>query len=183
MVIPLACVAGFILLICAIVFGCILIKKCQKEREKAQRDKLNQAQAEKNKLQQQQKEEASRLEKLQKEQEKNMQNQLYMNQTNYTNNTQYQPGNNQFIMPGTAVQPTYQVVNPYAGNHNYSPVPVVYDPSTYGVQYDQNTQIQAPQQTPKQVEYNGNNPNVTHGQLNPNQVHPFSSDDSKTKVT
>lgn len=71
-----------------------------------------------------------------------MENQLYMNQTNYSNNTHYQPANNQFIMPGTAVQPTYQIVNPYAGNHNYSPVPVVYDPSSYGVQYDQNTNFQ-----------------------------------------
>ena len=47
----------------------------------------------------------------------------------------YQP-NNQFVMPGVAVQPNYINVNPYAGNHNYQPVPVVYDPAMYGVQYE-----------------------------------------------
>ena len=87
-------------------------------------------------LELQQREEASNLEKLQMKHEENMRNQLYMNQTDYTVENQPQQPQNQFIMPGAAVQPTYQVVNPFAGNHNYQPVPVVYDPSIYGVQYD-----------------------------------------------
>ena len=120
-------------------------------------EKLNRDREEKKLLQQKQSEEASRLETLQKQQEKNMHNQLYTNQTNYSNNTEFQPSNNQFIMPGTAVQPTYQIVNPYAGNHNYSPVPVVYDPSSYGVQYDSNTNFQITQGNPESVGHNRHN--------------------------
>ena len=76
------------------------------------------------------------------EQEEAMKNKLYMNQTDYTVDGQSQQPQNQFIMPGTAVQPTYQVINPFAGNHNYQPVPVVYEPSIYGVQYDNAIPVQ-----------------------------------------
>eukprot|EP00344_Euplotes_crassus_P005677 CAMPEP_0197017542 /NCGR_PEP_ID=MMETSP1380-20130617/79603_1 /TAXON_ID=5936 /ORGANISM="Euplotes crassus, Strain CT5" /LENGTH=138 /DNA_ID=CAMNT_0042444659 /DNA_START=419 /DNA_END=835 /DNA_ORIENTATION=- len=88
-------------------------------------------------LDKKQKEEASKLEKLQKRQEELKENQLFIDQTDYSVNPQPQA---QFVMPGTAVQPTYQVVNPYAGNHNYQPVPVFYDPAAYGVKYDENWQ-------------------------------------------
>ena len=104
-----------------------------KERINANRAKAIREKAEAEKKQ---KEQASHLEKLQREQEEQMNNQLYQNQTNYSVNPAPIAPQNQFVMPGTAVQPTYQSVNPYAGNHNYQAVPVIYDPSQYGIQYD-----------------------------------------------
>jgi hypothetical protein len=91
-------------------------------------------------LKKKQEEEASRLEQLQREQEERMAQQMYTPTTNYY-------GQPQFVMPGVAVQPNYQIVSPYAGNHNYQAVPVMYDPTMYGIEYEKApTGIQNPAQ-------------------------------------
>ncbi|CAI2377451.1 unnamed protein product [Moneuplotes crassus] len=136
-IIPIVCVVGFFVLIFAIVMIAHCIKAAEKRQKEQLAEKRRMEKIRKDEMEKRQKEEASRLEKLQKEQEEQMKNQLFMNQTDYSANPQPQA---QFVMPGTAVQPTYQVVNPYAGNHNYQPVPVFYDPAAYGVQYDENWQ-------------------------------------------
>lgn len=85
-----------------------------------------------------QKEEASKLEKMQLEMEEKTQASLYAdNQSTYSiapNNPNQQ---NFVIVPGAPVQPSYPDINPYAGHHNTNIVPVVYNPSDYGVTYDQ----------------------------------------------
>mmetsp|Transcript_15270 Transcript_15270/g.15147 ORF Transcript_15270/g.15147 Transcript_15270/m.15147 type:complete len:181 (-) Transcript_15270:21-563(-) len=74
--------------------------------------------------------------KLEKPQEK----QIFNGENIYTPTTA-DSKRTHFVMPGTAVQPNYNVVNPYAGSHNLQPVPVTYDPASYGVEYDSHVQI------------------------------------------
>ncbi|CAI2380116.1 unnamed protein product [Moneuplotes crassus] len=137
-IIPIVCVLGFFGCICGLIVTAHVVKAIKKKKEQDLRDKVRLEKKRKEELERRQKEEASRLEKLQKQQEEQMKNQLFINQTDYSITPQPQA---QFVMPGTAVQPTYQITNPYAGNHNYQPVPVVYDPAVYGVQYDENWQV------------------------------------------
>lgn len=160
-----------------------LIKAAEKRQKEAIREKARLEQQRKEELERKQKEEASRLEKLQKEQEERMKNQLFMNQTEMALAPQPQP-QAQFIMPGTAVQPTYQVVNPYAGNHNYQPVPVVYEPATYGVQYDENWQT--PEQnllyTPINPLAGTNDSARTAQKPNSGKVIPYEGNDTISKM-
>ena len=104
---------------------------------------------------------------------------MFANQNNYTVDTNFNQEQQQFIMPGAAVQPTYQVVNPFAGNHNYQPVPVVYDPSVYGVQYDAVPMQPATQV--QQVVYQDPQPQ-NFGMVN-NKVSPYDGNDTNRILT
>ncbi|CAI2375172.1 unnamed protein product [Moneuplotes crassus] len=180
-IIPIVCVIGFFILIFIIFIVSRYIhaakkQKLQKISEKAWMDSMKKLELDKK-----QKEEASKLEKLQKRQEELKENQLFIDQTDYSVNPQPQA---QFVMPGTAVQPTYQVVNPFAGNHNYQPVPVVYDPASYGVQYNEN--LQTPEQnmlyTPI-TPFGGTNDSAKQGfKVNSAKVATYEGNESAIKL-
>ncbi|CAI2378636.1 unnamed protein product [Moneuplotes crassus] len=134
-VIPLCCIAGFIFIILVVMGIFAMIKYC-KERHQERNYENSQKHFQKIKdLEKQQKEEASKLQKLQQEQEKKMKDQLYMNQVDYSSDLE---PNNQFVVPGVAVQPSYNIVNPYYRSHDPEPVPLIYYPAAYGLTYDNN---------------------------------------------
>uniref|UniRef100_A0A7S3K969 Uncharacterized protein n=1 Tax=Euplotes crassus TaxID=5936 RepID=A0A7S3K969_EUPCR len=108
-------------------------------------NRLKEARKRRLELEKKQRQEASKLQKLQKDQEERAERQYNAQISSQYSTTptklSTQASHPQFIMPGSALQPTYNIVNPYAGNHNPHPVPVTYDPAMYGVQYDANVQI------------------------------------------
>ncbi|CAI2377104.1 unnamed protein product [Moneuplotes crassus] len=137
--VPVLCIPAFVVLLCGILCCWKSYKKSRERKQQEMIQKAEQDRLRKEGLEQAQIEEASRLEKLQKEQED-----LTGFQNDISYNSHGESQQPQFIMPGTAIQPTYKIVNPYSGSHNPHPTPIIYDPSTYGVQYD--THIQLPQQ-------------------------------------
>eukprot|EP00345_Euplotes_harpa_P005438 CAMPEP_0168329322 /NCGR_PEP_ID=MMETSP0213-20121227/7041_1 /TAXON_ID=151035 /ORGANISM="Euplotes harpa, Strain FSP1.4" /LENGTH=95 /DNA_ID=CAMNT_0008332629 /DNA_START=329 /DNA_END=613 /DNA_ORIENTATION=+ len=82
-----------------------------------------------------QEEEASRLEQMHLAMEQQNQSMMYgVTPQQYSINAVSQNSQSVLILPGAPVQPSYPTVNPFAGTA--TPVPVVYDPSLYGVQYE-----------------------------------------------
>ncbi|CAI2378811.1 unnamed protein product [Moneuplotes crassus] len=149
-IIPLCIFAGFILII-LIIIGIFHGARYAKKMKKKYREFIQNR--EKKNLKEKQLKEASRLEKLHQENKNNLHKNLYPEIPNSYPDFGYQASTNNIIMPGTSGYPDPQPPNPSYPN----PVPVIYNPSQYGVRYDQ-TVPSAPPKRPTKEDYVNPNP-------------------------
>ena len=135
-VVPIVVIVSFIILFAIIT---IIIRWCIRNANKRAiaRDYENQRRICEEAKKKKEVEEATKLTKLHLEIEEDSLNQMYAtNQSAFTIAPTDSNQQNNVIVPGTSVQPSYIDVNPYSGHHNNNIVPVVYNPADYGVVYD-----------------------------------------------
>ena len=144
-VVPIVVIISFVIIFWIVTIIIVLCKRAANRRTNKANSYAEQRRICEEAKRKKEAEEATKLTKLHLEIEADSFNQMYAtNQSSFTIAPTDTNKQNNFIVPGTSVQPSYVDVNPYSGHHNNNIVPVVYNPADYGVVYDKPLVFQQP---------------------------------------